>query len=118
LTADELAGFRRQLESLRATLNGTVRSLAEDTLKPARAEDEDTDSFDQGLAISVAGSQGELLRDIDDALRRIDAGTYGVCEITERPIARVRLQALPYARYCIEAQAEQEHDRARNRPAE
>jgi DnaK suppressor protein len=74
----------------------------------------DRDSYDEGFADSgqvtaergeadaLAGSLRETLRDIDDALAKIDAGTYGLCEQCGRPIGEARLEAKPAARLCIE----------------
>lgn len=73
---------------------------------------------DQGgdlLDLALDSSQGELnsqlmeaesreLAQIERAIERMDAGTYGLCEVTGKPIPLARLQALPYATLCIEAQ--------------
>lgn len=48
----------------------------------------------------------KLLREIGDALRRIDHGTYGVCAECEEPISSKRLDAVPWARYCVTCQEE------------
>jgi RNA polymerase-binding transcription factor DksA len=117
LTPAEVAEFRGLLLRLRDKVNGTVTSISQDTLLPVRAEDEDHDSFDQGLALTVAGTENGMMREINDALRRIDNGVYGLCELTGAQINRARLKAIPYARFCLEAQSEQESARARRRPA-
>ena len=57
---------------------------------------------ERGEADALVGSLRETLHDIDDALAKIDAGTYGVCEECGRPIGEARLQAMPAARLCIE----------------
>jgi len=57
---------------------------------------------ERGEVDALAGSLRETLNDIDDALAKIDAGTYGICEQCGRPIGAARLEAMPAARLCIE----------------
>ncbi len=116
LTPDERVELRRQLLVLRGRASGAVTFLKADSLKPMRAEDEDEDSMDYDFQLRVAGSSQDLVKDIDDALRRMEDGTYGICEATGQPIAKARLKAIPHARFCLEAQAEQEQGRVRRRP--
>jgi DnaK suppressor protein len=63
------------------------------------------------LQIRLHQSGGRLLRAIDDALARMRKGTYGVCEVCRRPISKVRLEAVPWARLCRECK-EEEHPAA------
>jgi RNA polymerase-binding transcription factor DksA len=85
--------------------------------KNARAEsspfsvhmgDAATDSFDRDLALSLLAVEHNAVGEIDDALQRIREGRYGVCEFTGKVIPRQRLEAIPWARYTVEAQAELE----------
>jgi RNA polymerase-binding protein DksA len=115
LSEEELEAFRAQLVSLRNVATGNMNFLRGDSLKPVRPEDEDEDSFDHDFALSVAGSEQDLIKEIDEALRRIDAGAYGLCEMTGKAISKARLSAIPYARHCIEAQTEQEGRHPRRR---
>jgi RNA polymerase-binding transcription factor DksA len=64
----------------------------------------------------MMGSEQEVLFEIDAALRRIEKGTYGICELTNQPINIERLQALPYVRFTVRAQSELEKGRAHYRP--
>jgi len=59
-----------------------------------------TDAMEREKAFLFASNEGHLLREIDDALRKIYGGEYGICEMCEKPIARARLEAVPYARLC------------------
>ena len=70
---------------------------------PLHMADIGTDTFDQDLAIGMAETERELLREIDEALDRITAKTYGVCQLTGKPIPKARLDAKPWAKYTIEA---------------
>ncbi len=75
--------------------------------------DAGTDSFDRDFALSMVSSEQEALYEIDEAVRRIRNGTYGVCEITGKPISRDRLRAVPFTRYSVEGQMEVERGRKR-----
>ena len=99
------ASLRDQLEEERTRLRDPLRQLG-------RGPDAELD-FDEGFADSgqvtaergevdaLAGKLLETLREIDDALAKFDAGTYGRCESCGQPIAEARLEAMPAARYCI-----------------
>jgi DnaK suppressor protein len=67
-----------------------------------------TDSFDRRLALSLLAMEQNAVEEIDAALQRIREGRYGVCELTGKVIPRQRLEALPWARHTVEAQAEVE----------
>ena len=75
------------------------------SIPPANAA---TDCFDRDLAFSLLSFERDALSDIDAALQRIRDGSYGVCELTGKLIPRKRLEAIPWARYTVEAQAEME----------
>lgn len=114
----DLERFKSLLLDLRARLTGQVTALANESLTVAdeTPSDDRTDDFDREFALNVAGSQQDALFEIDEALRRIVEGRYGICEISGKPIEKERLKALPYARYCVSVQAEMEKGRTRYRP--
>jgi RNA polymerase-binding protein DksA len=62
-----------------------------------------TDSFDRDVVLGLASFEQEELYEIDAALKKIQAGTYGICEVTGQPITWKRLEAIPWARFSIEA---------------
>jgi RNA polymerase-binding transcription factor DksA len=66
--------------------------------------DAGTDSFDRDLVLGLASFEQEGLYEIDAALRRIDDGTYGRCELTGRPIPWKRLEAIPWTRFSVEGE--------------
>ncbi len=70
--------------------------------------DAGTDSMEREISFDIASKEGRLLREIDDALRRIYNGVYGICESTGAPISRARLEALPWARYTLQEQENME----------
>ncbi len=79
--------------------------------------DAGTDTFDRDFALSMVASEQEALSEIDAAIKRIENGTYGICEVTQKPIAKERLLAVPFTRYSAEAQKEIERNRMRVRTA-
>jgi RNA polymerase-binding transcription factor DksA len=72
-------------------------------------------TFDRDFVLSLVSSEQEALSEIEGAIKRIRAGTYGVCEGTGKPIAKERLLAVPFTRYSAEAQKEIEKNRYRSR---
>jgi RNA polymerase-binding transcription factor DksA len=61
-----------------------------------------SDNWEQELTYGLIESKQSLLREIEEALERLRNGTYGICEATKKRITKVRLRAIPWARYCIE----------------
>ncbi len=70
--------------------------------------DDGTDAFDRDFALSLVANDQEALQEIDAAIKRIHDGSYGICEITGKPISPERLEAVPFTRYSLEGQAEYE----------
>lgn len=68
--------------------------------------DAGTETFDRDFALSLVSSEQDALFEIEDAIRRIKKGTYGICEITGKPIKKERLLAVPFAKYSVEGQVE------------
>ena len=66
--------------------------------------DAGTDSMEREISFDIASKEGRFMREIDDALRRIYNGVYGICEASGVPIPRARLEALPWARYTVHEQ--------------
>lgn len=74
--------------------------------------DSGTDNFDRDFALSLLSSDQDAVYEIEEALRRIEKNTYGVCELTGKPIPKARLEAIPWTRFTVEAQAQLERDGA------
>ena len=70
--------------------------------------DAGTDTFDRDFALSLVSNEQEALAEIEAAIKRVHAGTYGVCESTQKPISKERLLAVPFTRYSTEAKKEVE----------
>ncbi|MET0261974.1 MAG: TraR/DksA C4-type zinc finger protein [Rariglobus sp.] len=77
--------------------------------------DAGTDTFDRDFALSLVSSEQEALSEVEAAIKRIKDGSYGVCEVTQKPIAKERLLAVPFTRYSAEAQKDIEKNRMRSR---
>jgi len=69
---------------------------------PIHMADLGTDNYEQEFALGLMDSERKLLREIDNALVRLENKTYGICEGTGKPISKARLEAQPWARYCVE----------------
>ena len=74
--------------------------------------DAGTDSFDRDFALSRVSSEQDAVYEIDEALMRIRRGTYGICELTDKPIEQKRLEAIPWARFSAAAEKQLERDGA------
>lgn len=123
--------FRRYyklLIELRDHVTGQLDQHSEETLKRSAKDDAGdlssygqhmadagTDTFDRDFALSLVSNEQEALSEIDAAIQRIKNGTYGVCEVTAKPISKERLLAVPFTRYSTEAQKEIEKNRYRSR---
>jgi DnaK suppressor protein len=111
---EDLADFRNLLMKLRDDLSGKVAYLRDSSL---RREDEvnhaedGTDAFDRLFSLERAGGVQRRIYAIDEALREIDDGTYGICQSCQSLIRKQRLLALPFARNCIDCQSAQERKR-------
>ena len=72
--------------------------------------DSGTDNFDRDFALSLLSSDQDAIYEIEEALKRIEKNTYGICELTGKPIPKARLDAIPWTRFTVEAQARLEKD--------
>ena len=74
-----------------------------------------TDSYDRDLALGMLSSEQDALKEVDEALERIQNGTYAVCELTGKPIEDSRLEAIPWTRFSTAAEKQLEKEGAVNR---
>lgn len=102
---------REQLLGIRTRLTAAISRLHEgdtggDELSSAQGDQHPADHasilLDHEIEESIEGSVENVVRAIDDALARIEAGAYGVCAACGKPIPEARLDAVPYATLCIE----------------
>jgi DnaK suppressor protein len=110
---------KEKLLQLRDVMVDSMAGVAQDTLR-ARAEgseasafgmhqaDAGSDAYDRDFALSLLSQEQDALYEIDEALKRIELGTYGKCEMSGKPILHARLEAIPFARYTVECQSQLE----------
>ncbi len=112
LSRKELNHYRNLLLLKRQELIGDLNAMEAEALRsgggnishmPIHMADIGTDTYDQDFMLGLAENERQQLREIDAALRRIEDRTYGVCQMTGKPIPKERLDAKPWAKYTIEA---------------
>lgn len=121
--------LKKQKERLLALRDGMLDSMAgvaKDNLR-SRAEgseasafgmhqaDAGSDAYDRDFALSLLSQEQDALYEIEEALKRIDSGTYGVCEMSGKQIPHARLEAIPFARFTVECQSQIEKQRKATR---
>jgi DnaK suppressor protein len=100
-------------ERLVAQMNGLAKESAEEMAGYSlHMADSGTDNFDRDFALSLLSSDQDAMYEIEEALKRIEKNTYGICELTGKQIPRARLEAIPWTRFTVEAQAQLERDGA------
>jgi DnaK suppressor protein len=120
LTKREMDEFRRLLEVERQRLSDELEAIEEHlpeveniSVDASGGYDEDladvaSDTFEREKGMAIENSVNELLQQVEEALGRLEDGSFGICEICEQPIHPDRLRALPYARLCINCKAREE----------
>jgi DnaK suppressor protein len=117
---------KEKLLQLRDAMVDSMAGVAQDTLR-SRAEgseasafgmhqaDAGSDAYDRDFALSLLSQEQDALYEIDQALKRIELGTYGVCEMSNKPIPHARLEAIPFARFTVECQSQLEKQSKQSR---
>jgi RNA polymerase-binding transcription factor DksA len=122
--AKTLAFFERQkrrLLDLRDHFLDQMQSVAQDSLR-SRSEnneasavgqhqaDAGSDAYEKDFALSLLSAEQDALYEIEEALKRIEIGSYGVCEMSNKLIPHARLEAIPFARFTVECQQQLEKE--------
>jgi RNA polymerase-binding protein DksA len=118
LTSQEIGELRTRLESEREELNAQLTTIEDQAFAATQSDmsgdvgvddesaDAGTATFEREKELSIEQNVRDLIQKIDRALKRIEDGTYGICEVCGKPIEKARLKALPYVDLCIkDAQA-------------
>lgn len=126
MTQAEINHSRRRLLALKKRLGGDLSGLEEEALRPVGGEsagglsnvpvhlaDLGSDTFEEELELDLLENEARILAEINDALARIEHGTFGRCENCQRAITKERLEALPYARHCIRCARELQGESSR-----
>ena len=100
-------------EQLLRQMNGLAKESAQEMAGYSlHMADSGTDNFDRDFALSLLSSDQDAVYEIEEALKRIERNTYGICELTGKPIPKARLEAIPWTRFTVAAQAQLERDGA------
>ena len=120
LTKEQIKQLRQLLITERAKVAEEIKSIARDVSTSPRDASGDlsaytvhladmaADTYDRELSMNIVSTEQETLYQIDDALKRLDDGSYGICQLCNEPIAMSRLKAVPYASACIKCQRAKE----------
>jgi RNA polymerase-binding protein DksA len=120
MTKKEAQQFRRLLLKKRESIMREIQDITRENMKSIKEAsgnlssysyhmaDMASDNYDREISFSIADGENKVLYEIDEALKRIEEGTYGKCIACDRRIPLKRLKALPYAKYCIQCQSQEE----------
>jgi RNA polymerase-binding transcription factor DksA len=121
LTDKDINDFEQRLLAERARIMKEMGHLENTVLKVNQRDssgdlsgysfhmaDAGTDAMEREKAFLFASAEGRALMEINEALRRLYNGTYGICEVCGEPIGRARLEAMPYARLCVRDKEKEE----------
>ena len=111
------AKYYHRLMELRDQLTRQMDGLARESAQEMpgyslHMADSGTDNFDRDFALSLLSSDQDAVYEIEEALKRIEKNTYGICELTGKPIPQKRLEAIPWTRFTVQAQAQLEREGA------
>jgi DnaK suppressor protein len=115
LKNEDLVSYRRVLNSLRSRLRGDLNRMTDEALRrenngggggslssvPLHMADLGTENYDQEFTLGLIENEQGTLDLINEALDRVERGTFGQCTECREPISKSRLQAIPYAKHCI-----------------
>ena len=118
----DLAQYKKLILKLKDEFADALDHSSEDALKKSPREaagdisgyafhmaDLATDTYNREFSLDIAASERKVLYEIDGALKRIEDGTYGICEGCQGPITKVRLKAIPFTRLCLKCQEAKEN---------
>jgi len=121
LAKKELLEFRKIILKRKDEIDSEIKHISEDTLKKSQKDasgdisgytyhmaDVATDNYDREFSLGLASKDRKSLYDLEDALKRIEDGTFGVCEACDSLISKARLKAVPQARLCVKCQEKKE----------
>lgn len=121
LNKKELSDFKNLILARKEEMIEGIKHVSEDALKKSQKDaagdisgytyhmaDVATDTYDREFSLSLASNEREALYELDDALKRIEDGTFGICEECNDLIAKNRLKAVLHARLCIKCKEKKE----------
>ena len=121
MSKKELLEFKKLILKVKDEIIDDIKHISDDTLKKSQKDasgdisgytyhmaDVATDTYDREFSLSLASNDRQFLYELEDALKRIDDGIFGVCESCKALISKTRLKAVPYARLCVKCQEKKE----------
>ena len=123
MTKQEILKYKKLLIKLREDVVGGINHIAKENLKSQKESSGDlsgysfhmadmaSDSYDRELSLNIASEEQETVYEIDDALKRIKEGKFGKCVSCEKKIPQKRLNAVHYAKYCIQCKSKEESNK-------
>lgn len=118
LSAKDIEHYKQLLIEKRHEILGSVNSMEDEALHRERSDlsnvpihmaDASSDNYEIENTLGLLDSEQKILREIYDALQRIEEGTFGVCDNDDALIPKARLNAIPWAKYCIKCASEKEN---------
>jgi len=117
----ELSEYKKIILKIKEKVVGDIKHISEDTLKKSQKDasgdisgytyhmaDVATDTYDREFSLGLASNEQKALYELDDALKRIEEGSFGICEECKCVMTKTRLKAVPYARLCVKCQEKRE----------
>lgn len=121
MNGQDLRKFKALLLDVRAQLTGNVSKMEDQALRmsrqnaagdlsnmPIHMADIGSDNYEQEFTLDLIQNEEAEVREIDDALKRIDAGTFGTCGTCGKRIPKERLRVIPYATLCVHCKKDAE----------
>lgn len=112
LSQSEIKEIKKKLEELKREAEARLKDKKNMDMPEAEVGDPIDvagQSMDKEILFELSGNSHNTIGQIDAALRKIEKGIYGRCEICRQPIPKKRIKALPFARYCVHCQRSSEH---------
>ena len=120
-TKSDLKDFKKIVLKKKEEIFADLKHISDDTLKKSQKEasgdisgytyhmaDVATDNYDREFSLGLASGERKFIYELDDALKRIEEGTFGICDDCKSFITKIRLRAVPSARLCIKCQQKRE----------
>ncbi len=120
-TKKDMGNFKKIILTKKEGIMDDIKHISDDTLKKTQKDaagdisgytyhmaDVATDTYDREFSLGLASSERELLYELDDALKKIEDGSFGICEQCKSLITKTRLKAIPQARFCVKCQEKKE----------
>jgi DnaK suppressor protein len=121
LNKKDLAEYKKLITKRKGEILDSITRISQDTLKKSQKDasgdisgysfhmaDVATDNYDREFSLGLASHDRQFLYELEDALKKIEDGTFGLCEECKAVLTKARLKALPYARYCLDCQKKKE----------